>query len=174
MDDVRRLERQSIRAFVASCRFAGTVLDYGCGQQPYAEIVLQQGAGYIGYDHPALPGSTVQEPIGAAGDPLAGRPIGPLYDTILCTQVIQYVPDVPALLSRFRAVLPAGTQLVMTGPTCWPEVEDADLHRFTRSGIRRLLEDAGFRVDRLEERAAVEYAGVRFPLGWGAVAVADW
>ena len=60
---------------------------------------------------------------------------------------------------------------MITGPTNWAEVEVTDLWRFTRAGIRVLLETAGFRVLDVHQRAEIDVGGFVMSLGWGAVAV---
>lgn len=164
-DDIYQLERASIHAFVASHPFTGRVLDYGAGHSPYRDLVERNGAEYVAYDRANLPGS-----LG-----VAIGPDGPLatesgWDMILCTQVIQYAADARVLLQSFRDALVRGGQLVLTGPGCWHEEEAPALWRFTRGGIRRLLTQAGFRVERLEDRATVDVGGFPFSLGFGAVA----
>lgn len=166
-DPLRDLERESLAEFVASCSllFLGPVLDFGCGRQPYRPIVeAQRGAEYVGFDSPAFPASVAETERG----PLdwAHR----VWGTILCTQVVQYVPDPAALLAAFADCLSPVGHLVLTGPTNWPVVENEDLWRFTPAGITRLLEDAGFTVERLDERAHVPSPGGPLLLGWGAVA----
>lgn len=163
---IRQLEQTSIREFVESCAdlFTGIVLDYGAGRMPYASIVEAAGGEYVAWDREGLPGNVSGEDFGP------DLPPGNLT-AILCTQVIQYVPDPAETFLKMRyALLDRSGVLVMTGPTCWPEVEREDLHRFTQAGIRWLLMEAGFMVERLEERAGVEVGGFRFPLGWGVVA----
>ena len=62
--------------------------------------------------------------------------------------------------------------LVMTGGTCWREIEPADLSRLTVAGIRDLLEQVGFRVERCESRASIDFPGFSLSLGWGCLAQA--
>lgn len=164
-DALRELERDSIRQFVASCAplLTGRVLDYGCGLSPYRDLVTGE---YRGYDHPGNPAFVSGGPT-VPHDPLD---YGDRFDTILCTQVIQYVRYPALLLARFQVALAGGGHLILTGPTNWPVVEPEDRHRFTSRGIVALLIDAGFIVGRCEERASFEALGNRFPLGYGAVA----
>jgi len=161
---VREIEWNSIRKFVESFPFRGRTLDFGCGRQPYAEHVISCGSVYIPYDRVRLPGSTVNVDVGR------DDPLGEEWDTILCTQVMQYVPHPYMLLDRFYAALRHNGVVVMTYPTCWDEVENDDLHRFTKAGMTRLLYDAGFLVERHERRATVTVEGFNFPLGYGVVA----
>lgn len=173
---LRELEATSIRELIqsASSNFTGRVLDYGCGKQPYRSIVEAAGGEYVPYDRVKLPGSVATTDVGpdyplirgpaARGDGRAE------WDAILCTQVLQYVPDPKYLVESFREALRLGGALVMTYPTTWPEIEPADLRRFTTSGIRRMLEEAGYMILRLERRGEFDLGGFRLALGGGVVA----
>lgn len=167
--DARLLESSSIAEFVFGCArdglLAGAVLDYGSGAQPYRDIVERWGGAYEPFDRAAHPAN-----VGGRDDG-PSEPLEATWDAILCTQVVQYVPDVQGLLGRFRGALRPAGRLVLTYPTCWPEVEPQDLHRFTRAGMERMLERAGLRAVRHQRRAAVRVAGVELALGYGAVAV---
>ena len=81
--------------------------------------------------------------------------------------MIQYYPDPANLLWRLSHLLvaPRGV-LILTGPTCWVE-PPGHLHNHTIEGIRKLLTDGGFEVDRLESRGHV---GPGLSIGYGAVA----
>ena len=166
---VREVERQSIREFVVSCApyLDGRVLDYGCGKQPYRDVVEAAGGEYHGFDRAKFPANVSGEDVGER-DPLAPPPDA--WDAILCNQVVQYVPRVFLLLRAFRLSLAEGGHLVLTYPTTWAEVEPEDLHRFTRAGMERLIAAAGLYVERHEERAAIDLGGFRLPLGYGCLA----
>ncbi len=176
---LRELEAASIRAFVQSCseHFTGRdVLDYGAGKSPYRDIVEAAGGRYLAFDHPLFPGNVSEE----VYDDAAGEND---FDTVLCTQVIQYVsgsPSIPGFyegvydeatfLAGIAAELKPNGVLVLTFPTNWPEVDPEDLHRFTASGMKRLLTEAGFTVERMERRAEIANRSDVFALGYGAVA----
>lgn len=170
---VRELERESIRSFVASAaaHFDGRVLDYGCGKQPYRGIVEDAGGEYVGYDRVDYPGNVSEED-------LPERSPNPLYSgegpwaAILCTQILQYVPDVRGLLSEFRFELigPKYGVLVLTYATNWAEVEREDLHRFTQAGMERLLHITGYSILRHERRASLNLSGFDLALGYGVIA----
>lgn len=169
-------ENQSIIEFVGQAamdgHLKGRVLDYGCGKQPYREIVQAGGGEYIPFDRAHFPANQ-------SGD-VGEEPFATTYDAILCTQVIQYAEFPPDLMRAFKA---RGRVLVMTYPTNWPEVQDVDLHRFTKAGMTRLLDRAGFTILRHERRGYVYDAhfpsgrekritasGFEFALGYGVVA----
>jgi SAM-dependent methyltransferase len=165
-DSIRRMERASIWAWVESCReelSAGRVLDYGCGLSPYRALVAGE---YVGFDRKTFPGNVTHADIG---------PINPLrafgsWDAILCTQVIQFMTSPAGFAAGCREALRPGGHLVLTVPTCWPELEPGDLHRFTRAGLHRLLYEARFTVLRLEPRAEIKLGGFALPLGYGVLA----
>lgn len=172
-DSLRQLERDSIRAYVesASCYFHGTVLDYGCGNQPYRGVIEDAGGTYTGYDRASFPGAVRPDDVGPSEGwaSVIGRQ---RWDAIVCNQIIQFVPRAQELLNHFEYGLVDGGVLVMTYPTCWAEVEPEDLHRFTRAGMERLLKEAGFEVANHERRAGVSVGGFVFPFGYGVTALA--
>ncbi len=179
--NLRDYERDSIRRFVQSAAdegyLSGRVLDYGCGKQPYRDIVEAAGGEYIGLDREHWPANASGEDVGSE------LTFGVHYDTLLSTQVLQYVPDVPDYLANLRTYLIPQGQLVATYPTNWPEVEEEDLHRFTKAGMERLLTEAGFTIIRHEKRGSVwdprfdtapqkrvTATGEEFVLGYGVIA----
>ena len=195
-DTVRNLERTSIRGFVASCSeyLTGSVLDYGCGKQPYRDIVEAAGGEYHGFDLVEFPANVSGVDYERPRDGRGVLRVG--YDAILCNQVLQYVPvygdyidnwdlndcrETPLadlfedwrnmLLSnsRYRLFAPPG-HLVLTYATNWAEVETADLCRWTKAGMEHLLALAGFTVVRHEERGVLDLNGFRLPTGYGIVA----
>ena len=95
MTDLRTIEREAIRAFVQSAAddgyLSGRVLDYGCGKQPYGDIV-ETAVGEYGYDR-ELPGQRRRHDRRYRGQP--ARALG----RDLCTQVVQYDRRCPSRLS---------------------------------------------------------------------------
>lgn len=167
---VRQLEGDSIRAFVQSCDHlfpGGEVLDFGCGKEPYRDIVESAGGIYTGYDRISYPGNVSASDVGP-DEPFAGRFAE--WDVILCNQVIQYTRHPVEFLAAIRWGLIADGPLVLTGPTNWAEVEKEDLQRFTLSGICDALAQAHWRIERAEVRAEINLNGFRLPLGYGVVA----
>lgn len=151
---LRDVERASIRRFLDDYKvlLSGRTLDYGCGipgrcikPRPYRDLVTGP---YVPYDE-GFP-----EPQGA-------------FQAVICTQVVQYVPDIRAFLKRLRAL---GEYLILTYPTNWAEVEASDLQRFTKMGMTRALEAAGWRVQIHEPRWTVKFADFSWVGGYGVVA----
>jgi hypothetical protein len=184
-NSLRGIEHASIRAFVQKAAdlgyLSGRVLDYGCGKQPYRDIVEAAGGHYIGYDDPKLPASVADRYIGDWSETEN-------LDGVLCTQVLQYIPFEIDTDTGLRGTLDdfnwwlekAHGHLILTYPTNWPEVEPEDLHRFTKAGMERLLKEAGFEIVLHEERAQIigaqpnvsmsEAWFEKFALGYGCIA----
>ena len=76
------------------------------------------------------------------------------FDTILCINVLEHILDDLEALRRMRALLePGGVAclLVPAHPALYGSYDQLDGHyrRYTRRGLRPLIEQAGFRVERL-------------------------
>lgn len=176
MPSLRDTETASIRAFLESHadKLGGTVLDYGCGRQPYRDIVEAAGGHYVGYDRHDYGGSVVTENHPPrrrdSGNPLRWH--GTRWDTVICTQVIQYVDDPGEFVEDIYRYLGEGAWLLITGPTNWPVVEHADLWRFTINGVARILEYAGFTVMEANERHGIMHGGENWSCGWAIAAQA--
>jgi SAM-dependent methyltransferase len=126
-------------------RVRGTVLDVGCGAQPY-RFLFARDIVYIGIDTAdakAHFGYDIPDTHYFSGDVW---PIGDAaVDFILCAETLEHVPDPAAFLAQAWRCLAPGGSLVLTVPFAarWHFVP-YDYWRFTPSGIGKLLSDAGF------------------------------
>ena len=119
--------------------FEGRVLDVGCGMQPYRPLMGPKMAEYVGVDRegeltrPTVIGSAESLPFEDES-----------FDVVLSTQVLEHVPDPPRALAEAVRVLKRGGRLILTVPGVWPTHEAPhDYWRFTRHGLKRLLDDHG-------------------------------
>lgn len=136
---------------LGSCR--GRVLDVGAGEAPWREL-LPVGVGYVGVDVGMSGnfGMRHQSDIAYYDGKKLPYDDGS-FDHVLCTEVLEHVPDPAAFLFDLNRVLRHGGTLVLTVP--W----SARLHhlpydygRFTRFGLAALLESTGFSGVTIEER----------------------
>jgi SAM-dependent methyltransferase len=124
----------------------GTVLDVGCGAQPYRRL-LPSGTEYIGIDTErayadfgyAIPDVRL---IGEDGRwPVQDAQV----DVVLATETLEHVAEPPAFLAEAHRCLRPGGRILLTVPFAarWHYIPN-DYWRFTPYALRMLLERAGF------------------------------
>jgi len=116
------------------------VLDVGSGEAPYRELF--DGHTYVTVDW-------AQQSAGWPVDIVAPANAIPLdtgsVDAIVCTQVLEHVPEPGEVLDEFFRLLKPGGQLWLTAPLTWYLHEiPHDYYRYTAWGLRHLLERSGF------------------------------
>ncbi len=135
-DDPAYLARSAIaRALAAAAPHTrGTLVDVGCGTCPYLPLFAPYITRYIGVNYPT---TATERPYYAAADVYADGSHLPLRDgcaqTVLCTQVLEHVPEPGLMLKEIARVLCAGGTLLLTAPQVWgsmrlPETSTATLH----------------------------------------------
>ncbi len=131
-------------------RLSGTMIDVGCGQQPYRR--------YFGH----LPKIVACDFDAARGDVDFACPADRIpvpdgsFDAVLCTEVLEHVPDPLAVWREFHRVLRPGGAVLLTTPLYWPPHEEPfDFYRYPRCGLLHLARSAGFEVEELWPRGGV-------------------
>jgi SAM-dependent methyltransferase len=124
---------------------AGKLIDIGCGAQIYRSLVPAQVA-YHGVDTSnakARFGYGVPDTHYFDGDDWGVEDA--TFDTALCTEVLEHIPDPAAFLARTHRCLRPGGRLVLTVPFAarWHFIP-LDYWRYTPSSLHRLLTAAGF------------------------------
>jgi SAM-dependent methyltransferase len=131
------------------------VVDVGSGTSPYRGFV-SAFRHYVGVDRPGRPDSGSHPDVFGAAAALPLRDA--VADAVLCTEVIEHVPDPGALVAESARVLKPGGALVLSAPFTWHlHDEPHDYWRFTEYGLRLLCERAGLRV--IAVRATNRYFG---------------
>lgn len=135
-----------------AARASGTFLDAGAGTQPFRSLVEPQIARYVAYDIEAR--SEDVELIGSVEDMKAVADDS--VDTLLCSEVLEHVPHPAAAIAEFARIVPPGGALLLTVPfLARLHEEPYDFYRYTRHGLRTLLEEGGFEVDDLVETGSL-------------------
>lgn len=125
------------------CR--GRVLDAGTGRGAYRDLLKTYAEEYVGMDIAPSPATT------AVGDAQRLPFAAASFDTVFCSQVLEHVPEPWLALSEFRRVLRPGGRLILTAPhLSWLHNEPHDYYRYTRHGLRFLLERAGLEAQSIE------------------------
>jgi len=119
------------------------LLDVGAGDCPYKSIfshVTYRSAdfGKTGHDYKEIDYFCSADDI-----PVNEKS----FDAILCTEVLEHVPEPKSVLIEFNRVLTANGHLFVTTPFIY-EVHEApyDFFRFTSYAIHNLLRETGFEV----------------------------
>jgi len=132
-----------LKSILPHCQ--GTVLDVGCGAQPYRSLLLP-AVRYIGIDR-----STAAEEFGYRV-PDTRHYEGTVWpiddasiDTVMATETLEHVVRPEVFLAEAGRVLKPGGWLLLTVPFSarWHYIP-YDYWRFTPSGLASLLGDAGF------------------------------
>ena len=142
-----RFLRRPLRA----CR--GRLLDVGAGEAPWRDL-LPEGVDDTAVDVDLSGEFGMRRKSGITYDDGVELPFEDgSVDHVLCTEVLEHVPDPAAFLSDLHRVLRHDGTLILTVP--W----SARLHhlphdygRFTRFGLTTLLREAGFSELSIEER----------------------
>ena len=157
---VHRVMRRTMEGLTHEA--SGALLDIGCGGMPYKEIFSSKVSRYVGVDRDRS--RTPVRGIDACGDALALPIRGQAFETVICSQVLEHLPEPDRAMVEITRVLKPGGLLILTAPHIWGIHEEPnDYYRYTGYGLRYLANKAG--LDVIEVRAMAGYwmtAGSRF------------
>jgi SAM-dependent methyltransferase len=120
-----------------------TLLDLGCGDMPYRAVFAPIVARYVGADLP-------RNPLAEAHLDESGRVFmaDQSVDIVLSSQVLEHVPSPADYLREVHRLLrPAGTLILSTHGYWMYHPDPTDFWRWTRDGLVRQIEAAGFKVE---------------------------
>jgi SAM-dependent methyltransferase len=119
------------------------VVDIGCGEQPWRSTVEGLGARYLGADVQQNAAHSVA--LRCAADALPVR--DGACDLVLCTEVLEHVPDPARALAEVGRILRPGGVAIVTTPFLYPLHEEPwDFQRLTRYQLARASSEAGLMV----------------------------
>ena len=126
----------------------GVTLDVGCGKKPYEETYFSSAQQYIGMDY--LTDRSSPDVIGSAMEiPLPDS----AYDTVVCTEVLEHVPEPAKALGEMYRVLKPGGSMILSTPMYWPRHEvPYDYFRYPYDGLLELVKKTGFEITELFSR----------------------
>ena len=144
---VKKLQIEKFKKY--SGYLLGRVLDVGSGTAGFGRY-LPEGTDYIGMDEFINVGPDI---LGKAQDLPFGEEA---FDSIICTEVLEHLPEPQHALIEMKRVLKKEGFLYLTVPQEWClHYEPSDYFRFTRYGIKYLLEKNGFKVLSIERIGGV-------------------
>ncbi len=142
----REIARQ-VRAALAEVG-RGRILDVGCGEKPFEVYRPAIATAWIGFDVPENSTADVQGYAEAMPFEAAA------FDTIVCTEMLEHVPEPARIVGEIARVLKPGGYVILTTPLYFPIHEEPyDFFRFTPFGLRHLFEQAGLEIARIEPMA---------------------
>jgi SAM-dependent methyltransferase len=119
------------------------LIDIGCGNKPYSEMLNPHITEYIGCDIIQSSNNCVDVLCEATKIPLPNDS----FDTAFSTQTIEHVGDFQDMVNEAFRLLKPGGHFIVSGPMYWPLHEEPyDFHRFTKHGFAHTLQKAGFEV----------------------------
>jgi SAM-dependent methyltransferase len=126
----------------------GKTLDVGCGRKPYEKTFFEAAQEYVGMDY--LTDRSTPDIVGSAIDiPLPDA----TFDTVVCTEVLEHVPDPAKAFSEINRVLKPSGHLILSTPMYWPRHEvPYDFFRYPYDGILSLANNGGFELVELFNR----------------------
>jgi SAM-dependent methyltransferase len=141
---INRQIRLDLRSVADLCH--GTLLDLGCGNKPYRDIFARHVSRHVGLDSPTgYHGQASEADLWSDASALALRDES--VDVVLCTQVLEHVPEPRQTVLEAARVLKKGGILIMTVPLM-NVVHEAphDYFRFTPYALELLLAQASLSV----------------------------
>jgi SAM-dependent methyltransferase len=140
---------KSVVDFSAELPGGSRVLDAGAGETTYADFFRQHRycSLDLGIGDPSWYYGNLDVIADLTALPFPAR----CFDACLNIVTLEHVPDPPGVLKEIARALKEGARLLLVVPHEW-EVHQVphDYYRFTRYGVHRLLDEAGFTEIRVD------------------------
>ncbi len=124
----------------------GTLLDIGCGTKPYQKIFEPYVKNHLGIEY-SLESVYRGHKANIFGDgmnlPFADQAI----DTILCTEVLEHIPNPEKAIAEFARILRPNGVIITTAPFFFPIHDTWDFFRYTHDGLANLMKQQGLEVE---------------------------
>lgn len=124
---------------------SGRLIDIGCGEKPLRRLTEAYVSEHVGVDHAETPhdkggidlfGTAYSIPVEDA-----------VFDSALCTAVLEHLEEPEQALRECCRVLKPGGVAIYTVPFIWHlHEEPRDFYRFSKYGLEYLFRKAGFEV----------------------------
>jgi SAM-dependent methyltransferase len=146
-----KLATYPIIKFMAKCssRYHGKFVDLGCGNKPYMDFFNHADC-IIGLD---IADS-------ASADIIANAKFVPVksnsIDVVICNQVIEHESEPEKIIVEIERILKEGGALILSAPQMVRlHGEPHDYYRYTRWGLKYLLEKNGMKIEVIESHGGI-------------------
>lgn len=136
------------------------LLDVGGGASPYYALFIKHLDNYVVLDFAnSLPKNEKRNIIQKFGTaefiPCSNKE----FEIVLCNQVLEHVNDDKQVISEISRILKSGGFFIGSVPHISPiHLEPHDYRRYTMFGIKKILEENGFKVIKIEGNGGIHRA----------------
>ena len=123
----------------------GDLIDIGCGTKQYRTMVARYTDSHTGVDHSETQHDKSNIDILATAYDIPDD--DNMYDTALCTEVLEHLESPEHAVRECFRVLKRGGYAIYTSPFIW-HIHEAprDFYRYSNYGLRHIFESAGFEI----------------------------
>lgn len=168
-----------LKPIIAGAPDRGSLLDVGCGNGDFMALLAARGVEVLGVDASPLAAAEVARRgmRAVTGDFLQVALPPESFDGIAMNHVLEHLRDPRAGLRKAWSLLKPGGRLLLGVPNfasvershfgpAWSDLElPRHLFHFTARGLRRLLTDEGFQVERLRADPTADANSILTSLG---------
>lgn len=127
----------------------GRMIDIGCGQKPYKDLLAPYITEHIGVDHEYTTHNKMN--IDLFGSAYSIPADNNSFDSAICTAVLEHLEEPELALQECYRTLKPGGVAVYSVPFIWPVHEEPrDFFRYSRYGLEYLFQKVGFEVVELK------------------------
>ncbi len=127
----------------------GKLIDLGCGVKPYEKLFRPHVDDYFGVDLKTTASANYADMTRADlyADVCETNLEGESFDTLLTTQVLEHIYDTRKYIQECYRLLKNGGHIILSVPQSYEcHAKPYDYYRFTKFGLEKLFEDAGFEI----------------------------
>jgi ubiquinone/menaquinone biosynthesis C-methylase UbiE len=152
LKDVPNVSRHRLREWVSEAANVGDskefrVLDAGAGKAPFRRLFAKVSYETADFGKVSKSYGKIDYVCDLSAIPVADE----TYDLVLCTQVLEHLPEPLPVLREFQRILKPGGQAWLSAPLFYAEHEKPyDFHRYTQFAWRRMAEESGFDLKEIE------------------------
>jgi len=123
----------------------GRMIDIGCGEKPYKEMLAKYVEEHIGVDHSdTIHDKSNIDMIGTAYNIPVDKDS---FDCAICTAVLEHLEEPEQAIKECYRVLKPGGKAIYSVPFIWHlHEEPRDFFRYSKYGLQYLFEKSGFKV----------------------------